>query len=204
MRVKVRNTKSEVRSALWFYAALVMATSLWAATNSETNDEFVLRPPYQEMPATYWEQHGSAVTLASALGVIMLGLLVWFLLKPRAKVLVPVEVQVRGELESLRQRREDGRVLSAVSRGVQRYFAAVFEMPTGELTTAEFCRFAYADEKIGKDLASTTEAFLRRCDEMKFAPGAPTELKAVDKAFGLIAQADARKQQSLAAVTTKS
>jgi len=111
---------------------------------------------------------------------------------------------VRSELESLRQRPEDGRVLSAVSRGVQRYFAAAFDMPSGELTTAEFSRFAYADEKIGKELASTTEAFLRRCDEMKFAPGVPAELKAVDKAFGLIAQADARKQQSLAAATSKS
>ena len=199
MRGEIRSAKSEVRSALWFYATLVVATSLRAATNSETNEEFVLRPPYQEMPPTFWDQHGNAVILASILGIVLVGAFVLWLLRPKGKVLIPVEVQVRGELEALRGRPEDGRVLSAVSRGVQRYFAALFEMPAGELTTAEFCRFAYADEKIGKDLASTTEAFLRRCDEMKFAPGAPAEFKAVDKAFGLIAQADARKQQSQAA-----
>jgi hypothetical protein len=202
--MKVRSPKSEFRSFFAAFVAVVIAVSVQAATNSATNDEFVLRPPYQEMPPTYWEQHGNAVILLSVLGVIVLGLLVCFLLRSRTKMLVPVEVHVRSELESLRQRPEDGRVLSAVSRGVQRYFAAAFDMPAGELTTAEFSRFASADEKIGKELASTTEAFLRRCDEMKFAPGVPTELKAVDKAFGLIAQADARKQQSLAAATSKS
>jgi hypothetical protein len=190
---------------MWFWPIVIFCVTVasWTATNAQTNDEFVLRPPYQEMPQTYWEQHGNTIILTSILGIILLGALVVWLLRPKTRALVPVEVQVRSELESLRQRPEDGGVLSAVSRGVQRYFAAVFEMPAGELTTAEFCRFANADEKIGKDLAATTEAFLRRCDEMKFAPGVPTELKAVDKAFGLIAQADARKQQSLAATASQ-
>ena len=84
--MKVRSPKSEIRSFFAAFVAVVIAVSVQAATNSATNDEFVLRPPYQEMPPTYWEQHGNAVILLSVLGVIVLGLLVCFLLRSRTKM----------------------------------------------------------------------------------------------------------------------
>jgi hypothetical protein len=175
-----------------------MASRLCAATNAATNDELVLRPPYQELPATFWEQHSGATILGAVLVVVALGLLAWWLLRPRAGVTVPVEVQVRQELETLRQRPEDGQVLSQVSRAVRRYFAAIFELPAGEMTTTEFSRAAANNEKIGAELAANTTAFLRRCDELKFAPGAPTEIKATEQALKLLAEADAKRQESLA------
>ena len=102
-----------------------------------------------------------------------MGVAIWWATRPKPPVIIPPEVQARGDLESLRKLAEDGRVLSKVSQAVRRYFGAAFALPPGELTTAEFCRAMAANDQVGSELSTTTSDFLRRCDERKFAPDAP-------------------------------
>jgi ribosomal protein L11 len=61
-------------------------------------------------------------------------------------------------------------VLSQVSQVLRRYFAAAFQLPPEEMTTAEFCSAITADTRIGPELSVPLVEFLRACDERKFSP----------------------------------
>ena len=168
---------------------------LSAQTNSEpTNDLPKLLPPYGELPPTFWEQHGAAMVLVSLVVLILIALIVWWRLRPKPPVILPPEVQARTALEALRQRPEDGACLSHISQILRRYFLAAFQLPPGELTTAEFCQMLSGHAQIGGELSTAVAAFLHRCDEQKFSPGkSSVALGAVEQALALIAQAEARR-----------
>jgi hypothetical protein len=155
----------------WLCLLLITAMPLAAATNSDQLDEIlVLSSPHPELPPTFWEQYGAWIVLAAVLVVGLAAVVGWLLLRAKPPVVLPVEVQARQELEALRQRGEDGKTLSQVSRVLRRYVAAAFRLPPEELTTAEFCRALADQERTGADLAAAVGEFLRRCDELKFAP----------------------------------
>ena len=140
--------------------------------------------------------------------IFVVGIIVLFLIRPKSSVGVPIELRARRELESLRQRAEDGIVLSKASGAVRRYFATAFELSAAEMTTTEFCRAAEGSEKIGPQLTASVIEFLRRCDELKFAPpSAPTKIGAAERGLELVNLGEARRallRQSAAITAAKS
>lgn len=187
------------------WVAIQVLCSLPLVAGAQTNDDIPpLRPPHAEIPPTFWEEHTTSVSLLGFAVLALIGFAIWFLTRPKPPVIVPPEVQARGELESLRKVPEDGRVLSKVSQAVRRYFGAAFALPPGELTTAEFCRAIAGNEQFGSEVADTTADFLRRCDERKFAPGAPPQATAAaEYALKLVEQAESRREQLRRAAEAK-
>jgi hypothetical protein len=176
--------------------SLLAAQPLFAAaTNSPTPDAIPpLRPPQAEMPPTFWEQYGLWVILLGVLLVALVCVAAWLLSRPKPPVMVPPEVQARQALEPLRQQPEDGALLSHVSRVLRHYVAAAFDLPPGELTTAEFCRAIDGHAQIGSELSATLSEFLRQCDQRKFSPPAPAPpFSAVAQALKLIDQSQTRR-----------
>ncbi|MCW5553430.1 MAG: DUF4381 domain-containing protein [Verrucomicrobiae bacterium] len=171
--------------------------ALWGATNSGSEDELLeLMPPYQEMLPTWWELHGTWVVLGVAVMLAVVALLVWLWHRPKPVPPVPPEVLAREELEQLRQQPETGDVLSQVSRCVRRYVTAAFALPAEEFTTAEFCQVVGNHESIGSALASKLGDFLRRCDNLKFAPlESPTAVGAATQALELVRLGEVRRTE---------
>jgi len=169
--------------------------SLAAATNSPDAIP-PLRPPRAEIAPTFWEQNGLWVAIAGLLLLAVIAAAVWWLRRTRPPVMVLPYLRARQALEPLRQQPEDGAVLSQVSQILRRYVSAAFGLPPGEMTTADFCR-AIADQgRLGAELSAKVADFLRRCDERKFAPSAPTAaLGAAEQALKLLEQAEARRAE---------
>jgi len=160
-----------------------------------TNDIPPLQPALPEIPPTLWEQHGILMMVLGVVAVAMLIVAIWWLLQPRPPVPVPIESQTRRELERLQLSSEDGRTISRVSQVLKRYLAVAFELPTGEMTTAEFNRVATASEKVGSELATGVGEFLRECDERKFSPAAEVQTSACSRALKLFEQGETRRAQ---------
>jgi hypothetical protein len=177
------------------FSLLAVQPSFAAATNTPASDEIpALRPPHAELAPTYWEQHGVAVVVCAGLCLVLVGVAVWFLTRPKPPVVVPPEVLARKALEPLGQRTEDGALLSEVSHILHQYVTAAFNLPPEELTTAEFCRAIAGHEQIGPELSTALSEFLQKCDQRKFSPPAPAPpLSVVDQALKLIDQAQARR-----------
>jgi len=178
-------------AALWL---LLPSLPLLAAAPPSPDDIPPLRPPHAEIPASFWEQHTLLVVM---LGILLLAVVcaaAWFLTRPKPPVIVPPDVQARLALEPMRQQPEDGALLSRVSQILRHYVAAAFDLPPGELTTAEFCRAIDGHAQIGPDLSAALSEFLRLCDRDKFSPPAPVPpLSAVAQALKLIDQAQTRR-----------
>lgn len=153
-----------------------------------------LRPPKAEIPPTFWEQHGATVMVLVPVGLLLVAVGLWLLLRPKPPVPLPPEVRARTALEALLQAPEDGQVLSRVSQILRRYVQAVFALPPGEPTTAEFCQCMAGRKDIGEELSGALADFLRRCDARKFAQTNPgTPLGAAARALELVAQGEARR-----------
>lgn len=174
---------------------------LHAQSNSPVDETEIpkLAPPCPVLPPTFWEQNGAAILWAGIAALLLVILIVWLKLRPRPAAVIPPEAQARRALEALRSRPEDGAALSQVSQILHRYFRAAFELPPGELTTAEFCRVLANDEKTGPELSAAVSDFLRRCDNHKFSKTAIEPLGAAAQALELVAQAEARRAQLRAA-----
>ena len=180
--------------ASWALLGFVLsATSMLAQS---TNDIPPLRPALQEIPPTIWETYGVWIVSGIVVVVALKSVLIWWLMQPRPVLPEPIEAQTKRELEVLRQRAEDGKTLSEISRCVRRYFATVFELSAGELTTTEFCQALAASGKCGGELAAPVSDFLRRADEQKFAPGSAVQPGgAVDEALKLFHAGEARRAE---------
>ena len=194
---------------IWSLTVLCLLLSCGAAlsqTNPVSAEQIPpLRPPRGEIPPSFWEQHTPDIVLASLIVVIVLGASVWFLVRPKPPILVSPEAQARQELEALRAQPETGILLSKVSQILRHYFTAAFGLPTGESTTAEFCKLIAADKRIGEDLKSAMCDFLRQCDERKFAPQPPAPpINAVTEALKLIDSTQARLNTLSEAEATES
>ena len=151
-------------------AATILVFVARTTAAQSTNDIPPLLPALPEIPPTLWEQHGLLIVVMGALALLVVVAAIAWLLRSKPVVPVPIEIQTRRELELLRQRPDDGKTLSEVSRCLRRYFVVAFELSSGEMNTGEFCRAIHANEKVGDDLATDVSEFLRRADEIKFAP----------------------------------
>jgi hypothetical protein len=187
---------------LWLLAAL---SSFAAATNAPGPDDIPpLCPPHAEIPPTFWEQHSLWIILCEVLVLVLVCVAAWFLLRSRPPLIVPPEVQARQALEPLRQQPEDGLLISRVSQVLHRYVTGAFDLPPGELTTAEFCRAMASHAPIGPELSAALSDFLRQCDQRKFSPPAPAPpLSAVPQALKLIELAEARRAAEVQAAAGK-
>jgi hypothetical protein len=163
-----------LRISLPLLSLFLPTASFAAATNAPGEDALLkLRPPRGEIPPTFWERDGVWIIAAVVVLLVVIALGVWWLTRPKPTVPVPPDVQARKALEPLRQKAEDGAVLSQVSQILRHYVSAAFALPPGEMTTADFCR-AIADQgRLGDDLSASLSDFLRKCDERKFAPPHP-------------------------------
>src|SRR5262249_52431622 len=180
--------KSETRTlglGLWVSCVIIYVFTLIAALAAATNDgpelpSSSLRPPRGEISASFWEQYGLWVVLGAVLALGTFAALIWLLVRPRPPVPIPPAVQAREELEPLKQKPEEGFLLSDISQILRHYLAAVFPLPSGELTTTDLSRSIVQDQQIGPELGSEVIEFLRACDLRKFAPAPPaTPLDAV-------------------------
>lgn len=132
-----------------------------------------LVPPHGELGSSFWEQYGGWIVAASLLDLLVLAFGIAWLRRPRPPVITPPDVLARSDLEAMRDRPEDASLLVEVSRAFRRYVASALNLPPGELTTAEFQRALQSPPRTSPELAAAITAFLRRCDERKFAPAPP-------------------------------
>jgi hypothetical protein len=204
-----RNGCSRLNVGCWLFALAILffgaAFPLRGQTNSETtNMPPTLSPPYDELPPTFFEQHG-AVLVFAGLGVIMLAAFGgWLIFRPRPKIIIPPEVQARQALEVLREQPEDGAILSCVSQVLRNYFMTAFKLAPGELTTTEFCRAISDNEGIGAELSNATSDFLHDCDDGKFSTTANSgKLEAAKRALQLVEQAEQRRARLRQSVETQ-
>lgn len=152
-----------------------------------------LVPPYGRMPPTYWEQHGVAIVAGGSLFLALAAFVVWRILNPRPGLVLPPAMAARAALAECRGRPEDRTVLGEVTRALRRYIGAVFEFPSGEYTTAEFCRELERSEKLTPEMSREICDFLRSCDERKFSPAiSSAPLNAADRANKFIVAIELR------------
>jgi hypothetical protein len=169
--------------------------TLWANL-PRTNTVPKLLPPYGELPPSFWEQHTATVVVGATAAALLIGCGIWLALRPKPKPLIPPEVQARTALHNLLHRPEDGALLSQVSQILRRYVLAAFGLPPAEATTTEFCQLIRGNDRIGAELATTLETFLRRCDDRKFAPAATgSPLNGAAGALELVTQGENRLAQ---------
>ena len=193
------------KDRLLFGSAALWLAITCSALGADTNDVpqlGSLRPPRGEILPGFWEQYGAWVIFLSVLLVAAVGVVVWFVTRPKPVVPVPWSVQARRELEPLLQQSEDGALLSRISQILRRHIASAFELPVDEATTSEFHRALAKSEKIGPELSNELTEFLRDCDFRKFASSAPPgPSRAAERALKLIERAEARLGQWNAAAT---
>jgi hypothetical protein len=150
-----------------------------------------LVPAYAEMPPTFWEQHQTGVVSGAMALALLAALAVWRLLRPKRNIILPPEKIARDALAKLLNVTEDGKVLSAVSQTLRRYVSSRFNLPDGELTTAEFTGNLARADQIDPPLAESLDRFLCECDVRKFSPApAAAPMDAVNRALKLVEQAE--------------
>ena len=137
------------------------------------DDNMRLIPPHGELGPTDWERYGGWIVAGSLVVLVAIALGIAWLRRPRPPVITPPDVLARRELEAMRGRPEDANLLVEVSRAFRRYVASALNLPPGELTTAEFQRALQSPPRTDPELTAAITAFLRRCDERKFAPAPP-------------------------------
>ena len=178
-------------AALWL---LTSALPLLAAAPISSDDIPPLRPPHAELAPTFWEHYGVWVVIVSVLLLMLVCGIAWLLTRPKPPVVVPPEVQASQALEPLRQQPEDGALLSRVSQILRHYVTAAFDLPPGELTTAEFCAMIATHSSIGPELSVALSEFLHECDQRKFSQSSPAApFSATAQALKLIDQAQTRR-----------
>ncbi len=160
-----------------------------------TNDVPPLRPALPEIPPTLWEQYGVLIVVLIVIAVALLAAAIWWLLQPKPPVPVTIEIQTCNELELLKLPTEDGKTVSQVSQVLKRYVAVAFELPSGEMTTAEFSRAVAGSEKVGSELAASVSEFLRQCDERKFSPTVGVQASACSRALELVDVGERRRAE---------
>jgi hypothetical protein len=172
-----------------------------AQAPGDTNEIPQLRPIRAEIPPGFWTQHGTTVLIIGVMLAALAGLIVWWLTRPRAAVVVPPEAEARAALADLPVTAGEGERLSRVSQILRHYVQRAFELPPLELTTAEFCRALAGHPHIGPELAGALGGFLRDTDRRKFAPAGttPPQPEAVVAALALIDQCEARRAAQRAA-----
>ena len=185
----------------WF--VFLSGLQLAAATAQTTNDIPPLYPPHEEIPPSWWEQHGWSILSACVVLLVFTALAAWRFLRAKPEMVLPPETKARLALEQLRSEPETGAVLSQVSQILRRYLVTVFELPPEELTTTEFCRVLEQSAKVGPELAAAVGKFLCACDRLKFSPTEPPlQFNGAAQALDLVERAELRRAQVRQAIGT--
>lgn len=192
---EVTRLKLKPGQSLLTSAATLLAFAARVSLAQSTNDVPPLLPSLPEISPTVWEQHGPLIAVLIVVAVALLVVAIWWLLQPKPPIPVPIEIQTRNELEQLRIHTEDGKTISQVSQVLKRYVTVAFELPSGEMTTAEFSRAVADSEKVGSKLAADISEFLRQCDERKFSPSAGVQASACSRALELFQAGEARRTE---------
>ena len=118
----------------------------------------------------------------------------WVLRQPRSQpVQLPAD-RAREALAKLQGQTEDGAVISVISRILREYVCAAFQLPPGELTTAELSAALAGNERLGAEPAKAITDFLRECDGQKFSiSAAAVPLGGAHRARMLIELAEQRR-----------
>lgn len=171
---------------------------------ADTNALPALAPAYGEMPPPFFEQHKNAIFIGGFALLLLAALILWQLLKPKPKIVLPPEIVAREILEKQQRQPEDGKVLSEISQTLRRYISTALEFPNGELTTAEFSAALAGNKKINAELAQTISDFLRECDERKFSPAKfSAQINAAQRALEIVAQVENETHRQDACATTQ-
>ncbi len=156
--------------ALWILL-LCLPMADWANLPKPASDEIPpLKPPLGEIPPGTWEEHGSAIVIGGTLALAALAAVAWLALRPRPEEPLSPERQARNQLTELQGKPQTGQLISTVSRVTRAYFRDAFGLPAHEFTTSEFNEQLAANRQVGSQLSDRTQAFLKRCDELKFSP----------------------------------
>ena len=176
-------------------SALVPLLAIRSMAQDDTNEIPKIRPPHAELPPTFWEQHSAGISVVAVVLLVLMGLVIWLLTRPRPPVVIPPELVAREALAALPVTTSEGERLSQVSRILRHYVQQAFGLSRAELNTTEFCRVVAEHADIGPELAGTLAAFMRESDRRKFSPEpAPADkVNAVTQALALIEQAEARR-----------
>ncbi|HEX3625830.1 MAG TPA: hypothetical protein VH280_10440 [Verrucomicrobiae bacterium] len=154
---------------------------------SRTNALPQLFPPDAPIPPTFLEQHGVTVLVGGLILLVLVGVVVWAIFKPKVEAVLPPATAAREALAKCKRRPEDRNVLGEVSQALRHYIGAVLEFPSGEYTTAEFCAELDRSATLTPELRLAISEFLRACDEQKFSPAiSSAPLNAVDRALEFI------------------
>jgi hypothetical protein len=181
-----------------------------------------LRPVRGELAPGFWELYGGWFVLGMALLAAATVAMLRYHRRKNPAIATPPDVLARQALEILRGRTEDVALVTEVSRLLRQYLVAAFGLPPEELTTTELQQALRSRSPLVHGTTSPPEnvaafvrkphfsgtltsaatgvdaglmAFLRQCDERKFAPAAPsTPLNAVERALDLIRQVEAQRQ----------
>ncbi len=181
---------------LGIFACLFLTTDNVDAAGSQEDRIPPLQPPRGPLPPDFWEQYGVWVLAGGVFALLLAGLGLWLILRPKPPVIIPPQEEARSALTALRELPETGGVLSRISQVLRHYFGAAFSLAKGEMTTAEFCRAIDDAPEPEPQLKGKVKAFLRECDERKFSPGQGTApMGAAAQALNLVAEGEARRAQ---------
>jgi hypothetical protein len=122
--------------------------------------------------------------------------LLWLSRRPEEVVVLSPAAVARAALQGLQNRPEDEAVVSEASTVFRHYVIAAFGLPPNELTTREIQEALLSRPDADAELAARIVAFLRRCDEWKFAPvHSPAQLGAAASALELLETVEAREKE---------
>jgi hypothetical protein len=154
---------------------------------ADTNELPTLVPAYGEIPLSIWEQYHTTIITVGLVLFASASFIVWRKLRPIPVNPIPPATVAREALAKLKDQPEDGKILSVTSQIIRHYFITTFQLPPGELTTAEFYAVLAAKEQIPVELGEKVCRFLRECDALKFSTsGSSSPLQAIPRALELI------------------
>lgn len=143
--------------------------SLAASPAASTTD---IHDLHSLIPLTFWERNGTLIIIYSLVGILLLTLVSWFLLRKKPVVrLTPHQIALR-DLEAARTLATHGQdkvFASAASDAVRHYLENAYRMPAPERTTEEFLAEAARQAWLRGELATLLRRFLEFCDLAKFA-----------------------------------
>lgn len=133
-----------------------------------------LKPPLEELPATFWEQHGTGVSIASGFTIAALcGVAVWVLRHRKPAPVIPPDVAALAALAALDGKPETPEVVASTARCLRTYTVAAGELPLHEATTEELLRSLQERPAVPPDWMQDLTGLLRECDTRQFAPVPP-------------------------------
>jgi len=120
----------------------------------------------------FWAEHWPWAAPLIAVVLVILGVLVYLLIRKKGPPPLSAYEHARRELKRLEAEEgqmDDKAYSIGLSAALRRYLEGAFGLRAPEQTTEEFLEVAQADERIGGEALNTLQSFLELCDLAKFA-----------------------------------